>query len=1034
MAVNSNFPHRKRRLLQPGCGKFKLIRYLADILIDMIREAKFGFESIVCYVVIALIVFKLFSSGILVASEYMEKELYYTALSDGWEQVLEDGSRIPATVPGKAKKDNGQFTIETTLPSIITEHTWLSIRSTRQNVYIYIDDELRKSYHRDVEEYGRTTVPSFYLFVQLNEKDIGKTIRITCSSEYESLAYRINEIVIGNQMGIWYYYASRNYAGFVLPLIVLFIAVGTICVLVAVSIFNKNSRKFIVLGVGVFVFSSWEICDSHLRQLIFNNVSVAADVAYMLFALIPIPFLYCLDVLQKERYHKSNFFLSVLCLIDFVCTTFLNETGISAFIFSMPFIVLLAVISTIYIIVTIIVDIFRGHVVDNTITIAGYVGFSGFGIVGGILYVTDYDTTAIPIVNIGMIIIMVCAIVDMIHSYVIDRRDRLVAEQVSSAKSQFIASMSHEIRTPINAVLGMDELILRESNEEDISSYAKKIKDSGKSLLRLINEILDYSRLESGKFNIIEETYDAEISITSLYRIFEPIADKKGLSMELKEHGLKDRLLVGDSEKICKMIGEILTNAINYTEEGTISMKAFIVDINKVDETGHDLVMFSVVISDTGVGISHEDLKKLFDPFENTGEKDGQSGMSLVVVNKTLQAMGSKLNVRSRLGKGSVFSFDIVQKKANEKECALWKTKPIEPNMDVLMQKGRYCSGTLRVLCVDDSSMNLSVISGLLKRTGAYVKTTTSGQSAIDIAKGEPFDVIFMDHRMPGMDGQEAMSIIKAYYEKENQKVIVIALTGNEHEGARREYQNMGFDNYLSKPVKTFELEEMLWMYCEDKVTASPSSLLEADENDETIIKLKQIEFINIDSGIENCGGKELFINAVKTFTQTADDNLDIIKKAIEERNLKSGVIRVHALKSNARIIGSKDLSEHAAYLEGLGDEGREDEFFEGTNKLLEEYTDVVERLRTVLTDEENEDLQNEESLEEISNEELEDAYSAIEECAKSLDYDSIEEIIIELSKYRLSELDKKCIKLIRKGVVVADSSKIVEAITERTK
>jgi anti-sigma regulatory factor (Ser/Thr protein kinase) len=312
--------------------------------------------------------------------------------------------------------------------------------------------------------------------------------------------------------------------------------------------------------------------------------------------------------------------------------------------------------------------------------------------------------------------------------------------------------------------MGMDELILRESREEEITAYARNIRDYGKSLLRLVNEILDYSRLESGNVNLIEETFDAEIAITSLYKIFEPIADKKGLKMELREHGIKGRLLLGDNEKICKMIGEILTNAINYTDEGKVTLEAFIEDLDKTDETGHDLVMFSIRVTDTGVGISDTDLKKIFDPFENTGEKDGQSGMSLVVVNRMLEAMGSRLSVRSRLGKGSEFSFDIIQKKAGEIEIAGWNTKPIEPDLSILKEKGRYYSEKLNVLCVDDSTMNLSVIEGLLKRTGASIKTATSGEEAVSLAILEPYDVIFMDHRMPGMGGEKAMNMLRKHY------------------------------------------------------------------------------------------------------------------------------------------------------------------------------------------------------------------------------------------------------------------------------
>ena len=994
----------------------------------MIRDAKVSIELIICYVVLAFAALRLFSVGLFQSNSYLDKELYFSLLSDNWEQVLDDGTRVPVEVPGEALPgDSKQFVIERKLPITITEHSWLSIRSTRQNIHIYIDGNLRKSYSRTFEEYGRTTVPSFYLFVQLSKNDIGKTITITGSSEYEVFAYSINDIVIGSQIGIWYYYAIRDDFGFVLPLIVMVIAIGASGILLVVSTYSKNSRKFIFLGFGVFLYSAWEICDSHLRQLIFNNISIASDAAYMIFSIIPIPFLYSLDLLQKGRYHRSNISFSIAAVGASIVTAILNSFGVYTYIFTMPYLVVIAVASTIYMIINIFIDIFKRNLTENKITILGYIGFAATGVVAGIFYAIRPETPATPIVNLGMIFILVCAIVDMIFSYVIERRDRSVAEEVSTAKSQFIASMSHEIRTPINSILGMAELILRESSEDNITSYGKKIREYGKSLLRLVNEILDYSRLESGKVNIIEETYDAEIAITSLYKIFEPIAVKKGITMQLKQHGIEERLLVGDNEKIYKMVGELLNNAISYTDKGKVTLEAYIEDLGRTDETGHELVMFSIVISDTGVGISSADLNKLFDPFENTGEKDGQSGMSLVVINGLLEALGSKLNVRSTPGKGSEFSFDIIQKKANDKEISSWNTKPIEPDLSILNEKGRFYSEKLKVLCVDDSSMNLSVIEGLLKRTGSKIQTATNGEEAINLAGKDSFDIIFMDDRMPGMSGEQAMHIIRDMYKDTQDEVIVIALTGNEYAGARKEYQRKGFDNYLSKPVKTFELEKMLWTYFEDKAMDVQTEGTETVYN-EKFNMIENISEIETDDGVKNCGSIELFVNAVKTFADTSEDNIEMLQRIIDDEDLKNGVIKVHALKSNARIIGSKELSEHAAYLEQCGDAGKEEEFWTKVPALLNEYKEIAGKLENIFTKENEE---NDDELKNISKEELEDAYSAIEECASSLDFDSIEEILEELSGYKLGSLDKERIKKIRKGLASADSARIINAVKE---
>jgi HPt (histidine-containing phosphotransfer) domain-containing protein len=241
----------------------------------------------------------------------------------------------------------------------------------------------------------------------------------------------------------------------------------------------------------------------------------------------------------------------------------------------------------------------------------------------------------------------------------------------------------------------------------------------------------------------------------------------------------------------------------------------------------------------------------------------------------------------------------------------------------------------------------------------------------------------------------------------------------------------MVFDNYLSKPVKTFELERTLWTYFEDKAMEIPQEG-EQEENDiykDLFKSIRQIKEINTDSGIKNCGSKELFINAIKTFVETAEDNIDTLQKIIDDKDLHNGVIKVHALKSNARVIGIQDLSQHAAYLEECGDQGKEEEFFEEVPKLLDEYKDAFSKLDALFA-KENDSESNDENLPEISEEELLDAYSAIEECAKSLDYDSVEGILGELMGYKLSEEDKKRIKLIKKGLAAADSARIIEAVT----
>ncbi len=384
----------------------------------------------------------------------------------------------------------------------------------------------------------------------------------------------------------------------------------------------------------------------------------------------------------------------------------------------------------------------------------------------------------------------------------------------SEQKSQFLSSMSHEIRTPVNAILGLNEMILRESNDDEVLQYATDIHNAGKQLLGIINDILDYSKIEAGKMKIVPQRYDMSELINDIKNMIEPKLVEKNLQYIVRFNSDIPNVLFGDDLRIKQVLLNLLSNAYKYTKEGFVQ---FTVDYIKKDEQS---IIVKYSVKDTGIGLKPEQIEKLAVPFErfdlvNNRGVEG-TGLGMSIVTKLLEQMGSRLVIESTYGKGSVFSFEIEQGVIEwHKIGKLEKTRKMFT--EKAAAKSRHNTNMLyapkaKILAVDDNAVNLKVVSALLKRTGIQVTTAISGQECLDLCQKEVYNVILLDHMMPEMDGIETLKKIKEAGGP-NSLIPVIALTANVVESIDDFYVKHGFDALLTKPINSEKMEEILAYY-----------------------------------------------------------------------------------------------------------------------------------------------------------------------------------------------------------------------------
>lgn len=628
----------------------------------------------------------------------------------------------------------------------------------------------------------------------------------------------------------------------------------------------------------------------------------------------------------------------------------------------------------------------------------------------------------ITLVNLGFFLTVESPDVHLIEQL---KEEKELADGANRAKSTFLASMSHEIRTPIHAVMGMSEMILRESKEEETLSYAGDIHSAAGSLLSIVNDILDFSKIESGRMEILPVSYQLSSLIHDIYLLIADRAEKKGLMLQIHVDEALPSTLYGDDIRLKQIVINLLTNAVKYTESGSVTL-------NITGTVQNETCELSVQVKDTGIGIREEDIRKLFQVFERIEEKRNRTiegtGLGINITQQLLTLMGSTLQVESVYGEGSCFSFRLKQKViqgepiGNLEEC-LQNEKRQE------VHRAGFRAPDVHVLVTDDIEMNRRVFRGLLKQTEIRVEEAASGQESLIKAREEKYDLIFMDNMMPDMDGIETMQRMKADVRGKNTKTPIIMLTANAIAGAKEEYERAGFDGYLSKPIDPKKLEAMICRFLsEDRILGFGED--EAVKAESTGRPLPELNGIRWEYARLYIPDDEMLWELLKGFRQTLAERIQEWNRDIPEgtnavydveadMDLATIRIEAHALKSLAASVGAMTIFGLARVTELAARENEVGKVKQVLPLLIEEMKQMETELAVQFPEEERPLCEDREQLLLL--------VRLLVDAMRSLDFDEADRLEEKLGSYRYPEQIQEPVNQIQKAVRHLDDRTAVE-------
>lgn len=736
-----------------------------------------------------------------------------------WIRENADGSTESFTMPTSLElAENEHVTIKTTLPDNIEDGTHLAI-TTGKCYKVYIDDKEIYSFDNTISKLPGDITKPIMVPIPLKADYSGKqlTMDVTDGKYRRGM---VHSAYIGTMMGIVFQVIKNSALQFYLAILLVIASLITIGIFTYIEKREKRKAPLIYLAEGILCISAWIVFNSHLFQIVFRGYFYDGIVGFMLVITMAIPFFLYFDEILEKRYHKIFVIGETLSILNFIVLTFLHMTKMLSYYTVLTYIDGILAVYILVMVICTLIDFFVRKEKDHTFVLLGLIGLGSFSILEIIITISNakmpfkMDISGLAVIA-GMVILLFFATLDQVRVLDAQKQETQNAIAATKAKSDFLANMSHEIRTPINAIMGMNEMVLRESNQDSVKEYAKDISSASENLLRIVNDILDFSKIESGKLEIINDNYDLGEIIYDVTTLVNMKAENKGLKLNVMIDENLPSKLFGDDKRVREIITNILNNAVKYTEQGFVNLI-----INGVVKD--NIVELNIKVEDSGQGIKEEDIEKIFSGFSQVNVKKNKNiegtGLGLSITKRLVELMNGSITVESEFGKGSIFTVILPQQIVSFDKMGNYMTHRHVSSDTQEAESKEIEIKDAKILVVDDTPLNLKVISKFLEKTKAEVVCVTSGEEMLKLIQEHYFDIILLDHMMPNMDGIETLKASKELPNNICKDVPVIALTANAIVGAKEMYLEAGFNDYLSKPVKIETLYEMLIKYLPSEI------------------------------------------------------------------------------------------------------------------------------------------------------------------------------------------------------------------------
>ncbi|MCR4806048.1 MAG: response regulator [Lachnospiraceae bacterium] len=876
-------------------------------------------------------------------------EQSYVSFIEEWEVTDPDGNTF---IEHPGYRDDrlyeADFTIAANLPDDIPDASFVCFIN-RCETKVYIGDELRYDFDhfRDMPLKGGT-VKNFYVLVPVNNVDSGKTITIV-----RGKVDRRNEVVpetfVAGRDGMYEVLVKKYGVTFIISVLLLFVSTLVVFVGIGMRLTYKHSISMLYAALGVFITSAWLITNSYIYPFVFGHYHIDGVINYLMCMLMPIGYLLYIDSVQKGRYSRVFSVLTGVSILSTLVWTTLHFTGIFPFPHALIYIDTIIAIDIAVAFAMVTTDIFRGNVREYLFTTIGFIGFffiAIFEIVVILFIPTAHEE--IPMI-LGLAFLLAFVLIQQVTDLGNITAERERAVQLSNAKTAFLANMSHEIRTPINSILGMNEMIIRENRDKKIDEYANNVQTSGKMLLSLVNDVLDFSQLEAGRMTITHEPVFLSSILSDISVMSRERAESKKLSFETVLEGEIPDGIETDEVRIKQVLINLINNAIKYTDEGRVELN---VGGRYLSEDSYEL---RLSVKDTGRGIKEEDKAHLFDAFSRADLTRNRNiegtGLGLAIVKRILDAMGGVIMVESKYMEGSTFDVLLPVKVTD--------TTPLRPDFESAERKLErekpaieYSAPDARILAVDDNHSNLEIVRMFLNRVDIRPALCRGGREAVEMCCDHKYDLILLDHMMPEIDGIEALKMIRTDRHSINKKTPALVVTANAVPGSERMYMAAGFAGYLTKPINSQKLIDTVRSFIPDekilkKEEEVPGMIpAEAPNESDLIRKLRGIKEMDVDSAMINCGGDEGILEVVITdIVAEHKDRADKLRTLARSHDYRDYGVEAHALKGLMATIGLMELSDRARKHEFAAKDGNHAFIESDYEGFISEYEYICEKM-----------------------------------------------------------------------------------------